>query len=86
MQVFLMSHDCSDEMAASLVHGPSCMRNELADLPLQRYDENLSDREGGLAVIAALADLISVEIAAIEAGHRQKLHPLVSEPFQDRAL
>ena len=67
-QLFRLLSDASPGLLDSLLQHPVCMRDELSHVLMTRYERQLREAEG-LAVLEGLAEIISVDVANIEAGH-----------------
>ena len=67
-QLFKLLSDASPDLVDSLLKRPACVRDELSHMLITRYDQQLREAEG-LAVLEGLAEIISVDVANIEAGH-----------------
>ena len=67
-QMFMLLADPSARMVDSLLSFPACFRDELSQKLMDRFGSDLSGAEA-LAILEALASIISVDVASIEAGH-----------------
>ncbi|CAE7030814.1 unnamed protein product [Symbiodinium sp. CCMP2456] len=67
-QMFMLLADPSTRMVESLLSLPPCFRDELSQKLMDRFGSDLNGAEA-IAILEALASIIAVDVASIEAGH-----------------